>query len=72
MHIKFRSENVKGRVHLGDLGIGGKIILKWIVKKQDVTLPQPRRPHIMHQGVSMLTGFIWLRIGFFGSFLGPW
>jgi hypothetical protein len=29
---QFWSENIKGRDLLGDLGVGGKIILKWILK----------------------------------------
>jgi hypothetical protein len=33
MHIKFCSENLKGRDRAGDLGIDGKIILEWIVQK---------------------------------------
>jgi hypothetical protein len=32
MHIKFWTENQKGKEHLGDLGINGMIILKkWCV-----------------------------------------
>jgi hypothetical protein len=30
----FALENLKGRNHLEDLGIGGKIILGWILGKQ--------------------------------------
>jgi len=33
MHTEFKSENLKGRECLGDLGIGGRIILKWILQK---------------------------------------
>jgi hypothetical protein len=29
MHIKFQSENSKGRDHLQDLGVDGRIIIKW-------------------------------------------
>jgi hypothetical protein len=29
-------ENLKGRNHLGHLGLDGKIILKWFVTKQSV------------------------------------
>jgi hypothetical protein len=37
--------NLKGRDHLGDLGIGGRIILKWTLRKQ---------------GVRVWTGLNWL------------
>jgi len=33
MHTKFWSENLEGRVHLEDLGIGGKVVLEWILWK---------------------------------------
>jgi hypothetical protein len=33
MHTKFLSENLEGRYHLGDLGVGGWIILKWILEE---------------------------------------
>jgi len=33
MPTKFESENLKGRVHLEDLGINGRIILDWILWK---------------------------------------
>jgi hypothetical protein len=32
------SENLKERVHLGELHVGGLVILKWILRKQDVRL----------------------------------
>jgi hypothetical protein len=34
MHTIFRSGKLKGRGHLEDLGINGKIILEWILGKQ--------------------------------------
>jgi hypothetical protein len=33
VHISFGWENLMERDHLGDLCVGGKIILKWIIKK---------------------------------------
>jgi hypothetical protein len=45
MHIYFWSENLNGKDHLGDLGIYGKIIIKWILRKY---------------GVRVWTGFMWL------------
>jgi hypothetical protein len=36
MHKKCWSENTKGRDYLGDLGLDGTIVLKWILKKKGV------------------------------------
>jgi hypothetical protein len=33
MHAKFCLGNLKGRDHLEDLGVDGRIILEWILKK---------------------------------------
>jgi hypothetical protein len=43
-----RSDNLKERERMEDLGIGGKIILKWFLRKESV---------------KVCTGFIWLRTG---------
>jgi hypothetical protein len=32
-YIQFWSENLKGKNHLEDQGVYGKIVLKWILKK---------------------------------------
>jgi len=48
MQTEFWSENPKGRDHLEDLGIDGKVILEWMLGKE---------------GGKLWTGFIWLRIG---------
>jgi hypothetical protein len=36
MQTEVYSENLKGRSHLGDLGVDGMIILKMVLKKLDV------------------------------------
>jgi len=41
-------EKPKGKNHLGDIGIDGRIILEWIFE---------------NQGRKLWTGFVWLRIG---------
>jgi hypothetical protein len=33
MHTKFWSENAKGRELLEELGVEGRIIIDWIIKK---------------------------------------
>jgi len=33
MHIRFWLDDLKERAHLEDLGIAGKIVLKWIFQK---------------------------------------
>jgi hypothetical protein len=33
-HRKFRSEHVKGKGHVEDLDIDGRIILKWLLSKK--------------------------------------
>jgi hypothetical protein len=47
MHAKFWSEKLKGRNHLEDIGVYGKVILEWIAE---------------NYGGTLWTGFIWLRI----------
>jgi hypothetical protein len=34
--VRFWSEKVEGRDHLEDMGVLERIILKWILKKQDM------------------------------------
>jgi hypothetical protein len=48
MYTKFLSENQKGRNHLEDLVVAGKIVLEWILGKRSG---------------KVWTGFIWLRKG---------
>jgi hypothetical protein len=52
MLTKFRSENLKGKDHSDDLGVGGKIILVWILEKYVA---------------KVFTAFIRLRIGTIGG-----
>jgi hypothetical protein len=33
MNTKFKSVNLKGRDHAEDLGVDGRIILEWILRK---------------------------------------
>jgi len=54
MYTKFLSENLKGRGHMEDLGVGGRIILEWILGKE---------------GGKVGTGCIWFRIGTGGRLL---
>jgi hypothetical protein len=48
MHTKCWSENLKGKDHTGNVGVDGKIILKWTFETQ---------------GIKAWTGLKWLRIG---------
>jgi len=38
MHPKFWLENLKRRDHLEELGVDGRIILEWILKKQGIKM----------------------------------
>jgi hypothetical protein len=49
---KFVVGNLKGRDHLGELGVDGRLTLKWILKEE---------------GLKMWTGFISLRLGTSGA-----
>jgi hypothetical protein len=35
MRIKYWSENLKGKYHLGDLGIDSKLTINWISRKRE-------------------------------------
>jgi hypothetical protein len=54
MHVRFWSENLKGRDHSKDLDVDGKIILEYILRKK---------------GGKAWSGFIWIRIGTIGGLL---
>jgi hypothetical protein len=54
MHTKLLPENINGKDHLGDLGVDGRILLQYVLKKY---------------GMTMRTGFIWLKKGFSGWLL---
>jgi len=38
IHAKFRAENITGRNYVWERAANGKIILKWILKKNDMGL----------------------------------
>jgi hypothetical protein len=38
MHIQFQWGNLKGRDKLGDLGVGGRIMLRCIIEEWDVIM----------------------------------
>ena len=50
----FRSGNLRARDHVGDAGVDGRIILRWILRKWDV---------------GVWTGSSWLRVGTGGGHL---
>jgi hypothetical protein len=52
MYKIFWLKNLKGRYHSEELGVYVKIILEWILRKQDG---------------KVWTGFVWLRIGTSGG-----
>jgi len=54
MRKTFRLESLKERDHMEDVGVDGRIVLKWIWVKW---------------GGKVWTGFIWLRIGKIGRLL---
>jgi hypothetical protein len=53
MHTRFWLINLKGRIRF-ERGVNRTIIFKWILKRQ---------------GVTIWSGFIWLRIGISGGIL---
>jgi len=54
VYIGFWWGNLRERVHLGDPGVDGRIILRWFCRKWDV---------------GVWTGWSWLRIGTGGGHL---
>jgi hypothetical protein len=54
VHTKFWHETLKEIEQEEDLDVDGRVVLKWILKKQ---------------GRKVRTGFIWLRIGINGGIL---
>ena len=54
LYTRFWRKNLRERYHLGDPGVDGMIILRWIFRKWDVEL---------------WTGSSWLRIGTGGGHL---
>jgi len=56
-YIQFKLENLKGRDHLGDIGVNWWIILKWFLRKHDMRA---------------CTIFIWFRTGTSGRLFWMW
>jgi hypothetical protein len=54
MCARFWSQKLKGRDHMEDQGVDGRIMLEWVLGKYDWML---------------WTGFIWLRIETIGGLL---
>jgi hypothetical protein len=54
LNFKVLVGNVKGKDHVGDMCLDGRIILKWVLKKGNM---------------SEWTGFSWIRVGINGGVL---
>jgi hypothetical protein len=48
-YVKLQSQNQKGRHHLADLGLDGRLILKWILDNLCVRV-QLDRNQVVHDG----------------------
>jgi hypothetical protein len=57
-HTKFCSENLKGRGHLEDLGVDGRIRLEWTVLNQEINVSSWRGTQL-NTGTTLLTKIDW-------------